>query len=696
MNYKIALSKLNKLFNPFDDKNSIFFESQDIITKYIEDNDIFTSDIYIDSNLKLKEDYINENYIQYKKLAYEIANYEPKQILIELKEENFTDIESIISKGLLNLYAVFYKSTVNNDIEEIIVQIEGNEKVIKSLLGNDIDNYLTEEKVEDSFLQQIVYYEVPKNFLEENLGNSEYVLSQLEKTSSHVKQLNLNLVLPNVWEDKGFIEKLFKNYKSVEKSRAYILNDTFYEILKEDRNNFSDYWEKVIRFYQKEIINVTKEEYENQKKIYMLLNSKNYIENNEEEILLNSKKIIFYYNVQQEFFENIDNLIDLIKSNKNWSFSFYETASFEKKFDKKLLDAIYNEAEVDEKTGLAKTIIDPHYNLIQEQYSNYQYMKNFLVNYANKMDFHKIFSIVETRFQITEFNKIVSSFINDKEKVLDLINNINDKNFTRIYMLLPYNLKKDKDIIKTVLSQDINLYLDVPIECRQEYKKEFILNGSDNIISNKEFKVEEIINIPEKSLLEKLLKAGNTHWLKTIDCPLKWKQDSSLLDLINNVSNFTAVKAENPLYKTILSNKNFLKKLVIYSRSFYNNLPDEYKEDKELLDIMALVHSYIPSKHFSNRKLCLEALLTDQKYIVLIPKPFWYEREFILGVAKAVDKNLINKNIFQQPDVPKELNQLLIATNVNKDYEDFFSSYFIHQKLENTVETKKIINKKKI
>lgn len=669
MNYKIPLSKLDKFFNPFNDIHSPFYKKEEEIDVLLKTGNIFNKGLMKD-NLKT--------------LAYEIANYEPQKITISLHEENITEIENIITVGLFNLYSAFYLKK-----QEVIVEIKGEEKVIHSLLGNDINNYIVKEGLTASKKIEMVNFSINKKLLEDTWGSINFVFKKLQdslKLNNKDRENIYKFIIPEMWENKDFIKLIFSNYEILNKTYSYMFNDVVFEIIKEDLNQFRPLWNVVLYHRRDSIKKITKEKYEENQNIYNELSIISSDKLSEEEYykLSTSRSNIFCYKVKSELIEDLDNAYELLKILDKWQDGLYEIFPQSIKYNEGILDFIYNN----------KISIYPNLYMEQEQYNDYNFIKNFLIKYSEKIPFNRILSTSETNGQTGEFDDLLSSWINDKQKVLELLDNIPTSHFARIYSLLNEPLRQDEDIIKTVLNINIDFYLEVPKSIRQKYKEDFILNGSDEKRRNKSFPMEEILNIKDKELLINLLKAGNVNWLKNDNCLLKWKQDVELLNYIPTGHEFTHINKEDPLYETILKNKSLLIKIITVSHSFYSQLPKELKEDKDLLEIMADKYNYIPDKLFSSRKMCLEIIKKNQKLIEKVPMDYWYEKEFILGLALLVDQKNVSDSVFKYG--PKEVVQLLNAFEINKNYEEFLSNYFLHQKLEVEVKEKHNIKKNKI
>lgn len=667
MNYLISLEKILKIVHPFTDPESVFYQKEDRIKELLRNVNIFPD---TDDSLEDK---------QLKALAYAIANYDNKEIALYIPSTGeIESIEEFIPSGFTQLAAATYLKH-----DTIVATLAGDAKLITELLKVDItkpDNIET-LKLENN-KDSNISWEVTPDMLQDTWGDPQFVIDYLYPCPSDEFKTKIQevfkLALPTLWDDPNFIKEII----TIEPQFFYHLShvnspdtnnlkfkDSVYELVKENPQYFNLVWAAAYNsqdqlFYEIENLDTPLDTYST----------------NEDQQQQQQQRKKIAYQIKTQLYTNIDYVSDMLLNRKMWHDEVYKQLPEDVKFSPKLLDTIYlgDNSEIR---------ICPHYRLTEKHLNDTEWLENFIVKYCDKLDTARLNNYKEKTFNKDYLKDLYSPWIGSKKKVLNMLSKVQGKQFYQFYKVLPAKLRVDDDIVKAFMDYSHNSFTLMEEETREPYIAQFINNVAEGILSSYALSNEEIFKIKDKNLLIKIIEKGHIDWLKNKDCPKEWKTDPELLEKVKTPG--LLVSGFNPdmdILNALAKNKSAILNILGREKNIYYHLPESLKSDEEILLGMLKIKIAVPQNFYAKKEFCLKAAMVNSDSCKDIPKQFWQEEIFIKRFFSLIDDKKISKNAIQQ--LPAEINQVLSAFNIKKDYSKFMDNFILNQKLQNTTNNK--------
>lgn len=669
MNYLIPIKKITKLINPFENDGVFPFFEKTEVERLLSTNDIFVT----------KED--NSQTQLNKQLAYEIANYELKEITISLEEgSNFNHLEDIIKGNLINLVAAIYLKE-----ENIVAQIKDPHKMSKKLLGVNLDEPDNIEIKQPKEVENFIWT-VSKGLVKNTWGDTDFIINKLKsakyKEGEERKEIIdeiIKLTDPDLWKDAAFIELLLNEDKYFINNMPedFVYQNGCLNILIKDPEMFQVIWHDT---YKDIFIEYKKDP-------TFLIEAPNEIKETIKQIEVAFLDEVFVHDI-------------LLTSSYDHK-TLYSFLKDEIKYSKVILDLIYLE-KITERTKVSieyqnvdRIYLDPHGDIPDIYKNDYNWIKVFINDYAKQIQFDRIPGIGS--YDEHKFDVLLNSWINDKEKIMDMVNSIEDKHFYHIYKKLPKSLKKDKDIINVLIDKNIDFFHLLSEKEQAIYLIKYI-EETENL---ENWKSPHIFKIQDIEILKKIIDKGNCNWLTYDECDKKWQINEELIKYIWNNENQNIKKTRrnlidvNSIFKIIRNDKTMLYQLIDDMPSVYGWLPIDKKNDPELaLKVLENnIDADVLQSLYSSRQFCIEVL--SKGISNHIPQGYWYEKDFLLQICNQVDMKKISSNVFSI--APKEINQLFEAYGINQQYEKFVNNYILNLELtKNLNTTEKTIGFKKV
>lgn len=678
-NYKIALEKLSKLINPFNDETSMFFNTQGLIERLITENKIFP-----DKSLSLEDQKI-------KQLAYEISNYKEKEIVINLPiDGQINTVEDLITKELTNLYAAIYLQK-----EHIVAQITGNKKLAQDLLGINIDepDNININPVES---KRKVHFTVDPNMLVHTWADPDFIYNFIfakNKTSDNFKD-NLveafKMALPKVWDDNEFLKKIMdKDGSFIEVvtnniDRQFKYRDNIFEITKERPKYFNKVWGNH---------HSGKEELQNLIENFSTLSSE------VTEIKLQKYKTV--ERLKNEIFNDSDFVAGILTTRDMWHNELYDLVPEEVQYSKIVLDTIYAPKGKDDYSSPLD--IAPHKSLPKKYTQDYEWIKDFTIKYGEHFNFSSIYSHYGQFKSDSFYVPLFSSWINDKDKILEMANSVKISDFYHVFKMIPIKLKHDDTLIDKFMKMSPNVFLELPEVKREDHLEKFLKEASYGIlyeaIRQKKLNISEMIALDNRDIFVHLLQEGFYEFLKNPELPEKYKTDFNLLNQAKSAVDVIRSNEDTLVFDTLIDHEPYALQYVMKESSSFGSpiykLPKKYHNNENILMAALQANATIPQKYYGNSEFCMKILLEFPKVAENIPSGHWYNDQFILNFCKSLDSGAIPKSVL--PKIPAEITQLFSAFNITTKYAEFMENYLLNQRLHDDLEiTPDRIKKKKI
>lgn len=672
MNYLISIDKILKIVHPFNDSESIFYQQEAEVSQLLKNLDIFPSE-----NDSQKEK-------QLKALAYEVANYERKEIQLYIPLTGEVDsIEEFIPSGFTHLAAATLLG-----IDSIVASVEGDPKLIYKLLKVELNKPANIEiSKADSSKKFNIVWEVTPDMLTDTWGDPQFVIDYLypcavDQFKTKIQEV-FRLALPELWDDSNFIKEILKvepqffyQLTSVYTDEAKNLKfkDSVYELVKEDPKYFNlvwgasyDYKEQLFR----EIENLE-------------VPIDNYYENENFSTIGQQRRKIASQ-IKNELYTNVDYIIEVLTTRKMWHDEVYNQLPDDVKFHSKLLDAIYLNDE--------KVSIYPHYRLTEKYLNDIEWLENFVIKYCDKLEPGRVNDYREKSFNNNHLKEIYSPWIGSKKKVLDLISKVQGQQFHHFYKVLPTKLRVDEDVVKAFMDYSHDSFALMEREIREPYISQYINGVSEGKLSSHAISKEEIFNIKDKNLLIKIIEKGHINWLTDKNCPREWKTDIELLNKVKTPSLLiSSFQPDKDILNTLSQNKSAILSILRKENSVYYHLPESLQNDEEILLGMLSAKLTIPKHYYAEKEFCLKSAMVNSESCKNIPHQFWQEEVFVKTFFKLVDENKISNLAIK--NLPAEINQVLSAFNIKKDYSKFMDNFILNQKLHSTPNTNNKVKQK--
>lgn len=673
MNYEIPLKKLKKIVDPFTaSDNEVSQIDKKQLKKLLDNADIFTAPT---DNSEVKF---------LKSLAYEVANYQPQEIKIHLPEDGqFNRIEDLVTNGLINLYAAIYL-----DKDTCIANITGNEKAVKTLLGVDLNKPNDIElpkvpKVKDFF------WEINEVVVENTWGDPDFILEKFKHVDDDDFNDTFKDVLkhaePQVWDNYDFVLKLASNYKEsfpLLMPENFLEKDSIFQVIKNRPDLFKKLWD----FHLEDLF----DKFEPVLNDDGVLQTASYYGDY-------SEAPSFLEKVKSQLFTDVNYVKKILQDFKgnygSKTSKLYKRLSFDVQFDKDIINMIYKSQKGDYDESIW---IYPHMNIPEANKNDYQWVKSFILEHGSNLSWDRIKPPVKNYTPSRELDNLYSSWINNKELVIDMINSVDPQKivgFNHIYNVLPTKIKNDKEIVNIFMDKYPQTYLLLNDKYQAHYVLDHIEKSPSIYLPN-----ELIITFEDKEILKKIISKGSIDWLTTKGCPVKWKTDIELISLIGEKASDKDLRElfdDKKIVATMFKIPGLGERVLTIVPTMYSWLPLDKRMDKDLALLALCGKTTVEQSFFANKEFCIEALKTNYE-TKQIPDGFWNNQDFVLQVFKNIDEKTISGAIM--PLLPDRVKKLLTVFEIDKDYEKFFSRCFLNANLQNNLDQKEdtVIKKRKI
>lgn len=664
MNYKVSISQVTKLLNPF---------SQDMGESFIDPKQI---DSLINSGQLFAENEDSQHLRFIKKIAYEVANYQPEIISISIPDEEITNPEDLVTSGLINLYAAIY---LNHS--EVVMSFKGDDKTIETLFGinlNNPDNIVFPKK---ETIERVTWTLVPE-LLQTNWSDQDFVINHIFYGNSKVMvciKEALTLAPVEMWADPQFIEAIFTHEQLANVKLNNILKSDFpdeffytpglYRLIYDNPTYFASVWSA--HFEQK---------------------SELLKENVPNEILqlIPQHKKDFYAKIKNEILLDMTKVCKILLHSS--STSVYDILPDSIKYHTDLLDFVYN-PQNPLRSDVKTVDVYPHADLEKQHHltQDYHWIKNFVVNYSRCLQLENIPSPDNESFasRKPKFLSIFSSFLNSKERLLEICAETKNDQFYHVFKIIDVALQEDKQIIEAFMKVSVHTYRHLPEHLKLDYVVQYI-NAIPNEVLNQVRMLSntEIIGIDDREVLKNLITRGKCRWLLHENCPKKWQEDLELLLLITKPEELISDGNEK-IFSTLIKDSTSLTKILCDKPNLYHKLPQQLKNEKEIMHLVLKKNGDLPNHLFANKEFCIEALTINPNVFKKIPKGYWQEKRFVLDVLNKVDQKDINITILEK--LPSDLTHIFTAFGIEKNYTNFLENYLLNIEL-----TQKFSNQEKL
>lgn len=673
MNYKVSLSQVTKVLNPFSEEMGELFINPNQIHELINSGKIFP------------ENDDSEHIRFIKKIAYEVANYVPEEISISIPSEGIDNPEELVTSGLVNLYAAIYLNKSN-----VVISFQGDEKIIETLFVVNLNNPDNIELPKKAKVERVTWTLV-QDLLQTNWSDPEFVIDHIFYGNSNIMnnmKEALALASSDMWDDSNFIENILnhKEVKTVKLKDALKSNfpDEFfytsglYSLIYSNAQYFSNVWEAHF-----------------EPKIELLK------DNVPQEIWqqIPQHKKSLYQKIKSEIFTDLTKVCNIILHSEGTG--IYEILPKEIKYHKDLLDFIYNPQNPLRPPEIKTIYVYPHAELEKQEHlvQDYEWMKHYVINYSEHLQLDTIPGKDNDNFssRMPRFMTMFSSFLNNKERLLEICTDVKNERFYNVFKIIDPNLQEDKEVINAFMKVSPHTYRHLPENLKLDYVVEYI-NAIPNEILNqvRMLSSEEITGIEDREVLKNLIVRGKNRWLTHKNCPQKWQEDLELLLLIQNPSELISDGNEK-IFSTLIEDAASLIKILRDKPSLYYKLPTELQNEKEIIHLVLQKNGNLPNHLFANKEFCIEALQITSNAFKRIPQGYWQEKNFVLDILEKIDTNKISSTVIEK--LPQELTQIFTAFGVDKNYTNFLQNYLLNIELTqkfNNVEKLEAIKKKKI
>lgn len=674
-NYLVLLTNVMKLVHPFKDN-------------------LFPERIYLKEIDKMLDGTLNTKNMQPEKLKIleEVVNrvnyYYPKEIDLHLTQDNIKNV-AMLDESLIDLAAAIYRHE-----KHIVCNVTGDKELVKSLLGVDLDKPdnitlpIMESNLQfDWALEEVEVsnaWDDPQfiiNYLTQTV-KAVIVNNFTIKSTNTVKDERLQEIVkfatPEVWNNQELVNKVMSFNSNAVNFLTFeiLLNPTVLAYTKQYTSEFSNVWDRVYKYlydekgnFDQSMLDKYDEPYKSQ-----IANNLKTIEND----FLGSKvfvlKLCRNTNVLEKFFEKIPPEVkysdEVLKELSSLADSKKNTFAWR---PKKLFKDLPNELATD---------ID--------------WIRKLFNDYSTIIAWHTL----PDSYHQEGLGNIFKAWINDKDLVLKFMQESKTTQFSKVFDLLPSLLKNDDSMIKTFMENYPIIYSKLPGVQKPQYLKKFLLlykenNNSYNIKNH--VTTQEICKLNDKDVFVHLAEQGYADWFDSPLLDKKWHQD---VEVIRKVAAVNEEVYKLPSIKDILKDlpREKLIELITKSKTAYEKLTGDMRNDHELALLCIKHHRDSPSisnNLYWSKSFCVEALKANNALIKKIPKEYWKQKDFILGICKGLDDKSLSAEMLNQ--APAFVKPFFDSFSIKENYTDFMENYLLRLELNKKLIAKKVTgNKKKI
>lgn len=664
MNYQVSVNKIKELFNPLEDRIFPVDISYTTIERLLNTHDIFPE---------------NENDIA-RTIAYRVANYELRELNIvipyNLDKNNKQECASIFIGGIIDITAAIYLGQ-----SHVICTIEGDSLIVKKLLDIDLENPDNIALEESDDTSDKITWKLDETMLVNTWGDKEFILSYFITGSAtyemKIKAL-INFMPSKLWEDSQFLCDLFltsvdKNntayIKEITKIQPEILNkESFFEAATKDKRMFYLLWSN----HYLPMFNLALHSQESYQHLAMPYLSYERIQ--ELKPLMNK--------VKETFLNDETTVTKLLQS-----ISFYSERGHTLKYiepDILLQPSILRQLkEVMQYFNIKKSV--------PEQYlQNFDWLKDFFVILSGNLNLHNLKNSGKERNDLSIF---FASWINDKDKVLEMLNVVKDSEMANLYYILPEKLKFDHELINTLITKNPLIFISLPESIQPNYIELYIEHAS--LVNY--LPVELFSKISNRESMKKLVSKGYDKWIGNTNLPKKLAYDVELLTCLPNI---TKEHLDEEFILMIEQDNNNITNIMKKYHGLYEHLSKKKQRDCYIaLHALAANYTELDPIVYNSKGFCLTAIELQPKVVDKIPKPYWNDKGFVIKLLAKIDEGKIPSKVLIH--APKELVHLLSFFEIQSNYSGFLQNYFLNNKLESQLnnkndEVKPQIKKKKI
>lgn len=674
-NYLVLLTDVMKFAHPFRDK-------------------LFPEKVYLKEIDQMLAGTLNTKYMQYGKVKIleetvsKINYYYPKEIELNLTQDSINNKSDAVSQSsLIDLAAAIYRHE-----KHIVCTITGDKELAQSLLKINLDK-------PDNIVLPVMNNSLKFDWEIEELQVSnawddiDFIIDYLNqpiqssvaksnKTISDVRDERLKEVVkfstPEVWDNQELVNKVmsfhFKaiNYLSFE----ILLNKTILHYVKHHISDFDTMWDRIYKY---------------------LYNDKGDFDQTALDMYDEPYK--------SQIFQNLKTIDDELFSNKKFVINLCQNPILIEKFFSKIPPEIkYSNEILKELAILANNKNNPSFwrhptlfkDLPNEFSQNIEWVQNLFTHHNSTIAWH----MLPNDYKISGMENIFKLWINDKDLVLKFMKESPSNQFYKVFELLPPLLKNDDNMIKIFMDIYPVTYTKLPPEKKPPYLKNFIMGFRDdsNIYRIKNHvTVQAICDLNDKEIFMHLAEQGYTDWFTSTFLDKKWHQD---IDVVRKVAEKNEAVYDLPHIKDILIQlpREQLAHLITKSRPAYEKLTGEMRNDHELALLCIKYHKDSPNisnNLYWSKSFCVEALKNNVHLIKKVPKEFWKQKDFILGICKGLDDKTIPVEILN--DAPVFVKPFFDSFAIKENYTTFMENYLLRIDLERKlVASKSNTNKKKI
>lgn len=685
MNYLIKVKKLKSLIDPFEQNiNGIKISREDI--KSALDKNHITSEESDSDIVK----FINE-------VAFKVVNYKNEEIKIVVPESSDIDFNSaeILKEGLTYLAAAIFKGE-----DTVIANIEGNEKIIKTLLEVNLskpDNIIVEKEEKFNFLNWDAHIDTLKQFRTENEDYSKKIVALQEENHEIIGNFLEEIPMEN-WNNKEFILKMLNANNNIINilPPEIVLQNNFLEVLASQeeldcfKSVFKSYLIKPLKLQIKTIENKLNVELmevlpPKLKKLIDLENLENYKtgynENISEELLTQSLDY-----VNNHVFNNLTMGLKLLKDCDLFN-DFYEFLSEEVKFNPLIIDLIFiKRRSVQKHQYIYSPNIESH--ISKERGENIDWLKSFFNTYGENVQYHSI-------------QKNPNAFVSwyeDKDKIKEIFSSKVSNEMHNLFELIPNKIINDNSVVQLTIKNCPECYRYLDSKNKKQFLEEFIENI--DTLKNKNIYIinQDIYELKDKQKFLTLLEKGNQYWLEDPKCPKHLSEDIDFI--FHKDVNFTKLLDNKKVVRTVLKDDKHIIEGLKRAKNFYSMLPYEKQlnVDFGLLALSNKNDSFNKPYHqhlLNSKRFCLEAIIIDKEVISEISPNLWNDKEFLVEICKIMDNdsNLANRILIEGNS---KLTTLFETYEISSNYEEFMNSYILQINMNEKLQNKEIKKGKKI
>jgi hypothetical protein len=679
--YTTSLSNIRQLFKDQLQELHQQFKSQDINQALLQ------IDIFQNHD---KTDYQN----QISQLAWLIGN------------SDYQNLKIAVENG---------KPQCQSMYELLALDISGKEHVVvvsdSNLAESNSEFIEMPENKDDESPQEILFYEAHLiNW--DSLGaedspweNPEFVLDKIRAQKGYGANFEEIFTYADLklWQNKEFMQEALKiNEDILERAPVFIaLNNSILDVAKSDAKIFSKilishyikvcYYEGSDDYYSydspKKNLERAIKDNEPEKKIEFL---KWHIEKN--------KKI--YDRLHNEVFSDIN----FVKSVLEHTTRIYDVCPEHVRADRDLA------------TKYVKKTLSGS--------SNYGLESNIPQSLFDNDDDFMTFYIQEASKRSADFkgSNAYASWLDNKEKLLKFLplSNVNhnnkDSDPPEDHLLFIFNkinkkFKTDMDVMRIFLNKDSHLYnrlsevmrkqpelIEIYIKNEPEYIK---YTGGKFTVKEKSFEklpqsFIESLDI-EKDLPKIITVAKSMPELLLSDrCPASWLKNPDILACSGQHFQALIDKyqfSEDMIARICHTEQNALYLIKQKSENYFIMNYDARKRETNVLEVLDRIYYFhdknkhlVPKEVFCSQKVWLKLIRNKNEFINELPENFWHDKNFILAVAKLIDKEQFNVSHLNKG--PAKIAQLIDQGKPGKkNYYSFFkkciSSASLHNDLIN-------------